>query len=217
MRRTKLKVMNVKYIRVSTKEQNTARQESNNFEKLYIDKVSGAIPFAERIEASKLIKEIEKGNISKVTVSSVDRLGRNILDILTVLEYFTKNNVCLDVENIGCQSLLPNGDTNPVFKMIVSVLGNVAEMERNTMLERQKQGIDIAKAKGTYKGRLYGTKITDEALLKKYSNVVKELKSGQSIRRSAKLGSCSVGTASKIKTLLDNTPEKKTEDSASWD
>jgi len=51
-----------------------------------------------------------------------------------------------------------DGKPNSVFKMIVSVLGNVAEMEREYLRERQRQGIDIAKAKGTYKGRLFGSK-----------------------------------------------------------
>ena len=56
---------------------------------------------------------------------------------------------------------------NPAFKMIVSVLVNVAEIERNHMRERQKQGIEIAKAKGIYKGRLYGSNISDEQFLGK--------------------------------------------------
>lgn len=87
--------------------------------------------------------------------------------------------------------------------MIVSVLGNVAEMERDYLRERQKQGIEIAKAKGTYKGRLYGTRMTDVQFLEKYKSVAKELKENkQSLRRAALLGGCSLGTAQKIKRII---------------
>jgi DNA invertase Pin-like site-specific DNA recombinase len=144
--------------------------------------------------------------VSEVHVSSIDRLGRNILDILTVIEYLNEKSVLLFVENIGMYSMADN-KINPAFKMIISVLGNVAEMERDYLRERQKQGIEIAKAKGIYKGRLYGVKLTNEQLLDKYKVVAKELtENKQSLRRAALLGGCSLGTAQKIKKIFkDNT------------
>jgi DNA invertase Pin-like site-specific DNA recombinase len=86
--------------------------------------------------------------------------------------------------------------------MIVSVLGNVAEMERQNILERQREGITIAKAKGVYKGRLYGSKMSDESFLIKYKKVEKELLNGESLRRAALIGECSLGTAQKVKRLI---------------
>ena len=197
--------MKVKYIRVSTAEQNIGRQKinSDSFNRTYIDKVSGAILFEERPQGKKLYSDILKNKITEVHISSIDRLGRDILNILTVSDFFTKNNVNLYVENIGMHSLI-KGKPNPIFKMIVSVLGNVAEMERNNMLERQKQGIEIAKAKGKYTGRLYGAKMTDEEFLNKYKKAVKELNNGESLRRVAKLAECSLGTVQKVKRLINN-------------
>lgn len=194
----------VKYIRVSTSEQNTGRQEINakEFSKIYIDKTSGSIQFTERKEASKLITDIEAGFVSEIHISSIDRLGRSIIDILTMVEYFNQKGIKLFVENIGMFSLI-NDKPNPSFKMIVSVLGNVAEMERSNMLERQRQGIELAKANGTYKGRLYGSKMTDAQVLIKYKVVAKELKNGESLRRASKIGGCSLGTAQKIHRLLN--------------
>jgi DNA invertase Pin-like site-specific DNA recombinase len=193
----------VKYIRVSTEEQNTGRQEVNakEFSKIYIDKTSGAIQFIERKEAKKLLADIETGIVTEIHIASIDRLGRNIIDILTMVEFFNQKSIKLFVENIGMFSLIDN-KPNPSFKMIVSVLGNVAEMERNNMLERQRQGIELAKAKGTYTGRLYGTKMTNEEILAKYKSVVRELKNGESLRRASKIGGCSLGTAQKIQRLL---------------
>ncbi|RTL13709.1 MAG: recombinase family protein [Flavobacteriaceae bacterium] len=193
----------VKYIRVSTEEQNTGRQEVNakEFTKVYTDRISGSIKFTERKEAKKLLADIEAGLVSEVHIQSIDRLGRNIIDILTMVEFFNQKAIKLFVENIGMFSLIEN-KPNPSFKMIVSVLGNVAEMERNNMLERQRQGIEIAKANGTYKGRLYGTRMTDDEVLSKYKVVVRELKNGESLRRASKIGGCSLGTAQKIQRLL---------------
>ena len=193
----------VKYIRVSTEEQNTGRQEINarEFSKTYIDKISGAIQFTERKEAKKLLTDIENGTINEIHIASIDRLGRNIIDILTMVELFNQKSINLFVENIGMFSLIDN-KPNPSFKMIVSVLGNVAEMERNNMLERQRQGIELAKTKGKYTGRLYGTKMTNEEILTKYKSVARELKNGESLRRASKIGGCSLGTAQKIQKIL---------------
>ena len=193
----------VKYVRVSTFEQNTSRQEINSkeFLKVFIDKVSGAIKFVERDEAKKLITDIEKGVVSEIHLASLDRLGRDIIDILTMIEYFNSKSVNLFVENIGMFSMI-NEKPNPTFKMIASVLANVAEMERNNMLERQKAGIELAKLKGKYKGRLYGSRMSSEEFLKKYKKVETELRNGQSLRRAARLGGVSLGIAQKVKRLM---------------
>ncbi|MFT5252753.1 MAG: DNA invertase Pin-like site-specific DNA recombinase [Flavobacteriales bacterium] len=193
----------VKYIRVSTSEQNIQRQNVNkaNYSKIYIDRCSGSIEINERKYGEQLISDIISGGIKEVHVESIDRLGRNIIDILLVVELLNNNNVNLFVENIGMYSLAQN-KPNPSFKMIVSVLGNVAEMERLNMLERQKQGIEIAKAKGIYKGRLYGTIMTKEDILIKYDKVVRELNRGESLRRTAALCGCSLGTVQKVKSLI---------------
>ena len=193
----------VKYIRVSTEEQNTGRQEVNakEFSKIYIDKTSGSIQFTERKEARKLLNDIEMGNVSEIHIASIDRLGRNIIDILTMVELFNQKSIKLFVENIGMFSLI-DSKPNPSFKMIISVLGNVAEMERLNMLEKQRQGIELAKLRGTYKGRLYGTRMSNDEILTKYKVVVRELKNGESLRRASKIGGCSLGTAQKIQRIL---------------
>lgn len=200
--------MKVKYIRVSTEEQNTSRQEVNakEFSKIYIDRVSGSIPFDERREAKRLVADVTAGVISEIHVNAIDRLGRSILNILQVVEFLNHNNINLFVENIGMFSLI-DGKPNPSFKMIVSVLGNVGELERTNLLERQRQGIELAKMKGLYKGRLHGTNMSEEQILTKYKSVAKELRNGESLRRAAKIGGCSLGTAQKIKSIMDKQRE----------
>lgn len=196
--------MKARYIRVSTGNQNTERQLEKNHpnEKLYIDIVSGAVPFKEREQGNRLIQDIEADSIKYISVHSIDRLGRNLFDILATLELLNEKKVTLKVDNLGIESLV-NNKPNSAFKLIISVMANIAEMERETMLERQKEGIKIAIAKGVYKGRVKGSKESDEQVLAKYKEVVKYLKRGQSLRDIAKLCNVSLGTVQKIKKILE--------------
>ncbi|HAY3506405.1 recombinase family protein [Elizabethkingia anophelis] len=196
--------MKARYIRVSTGNQNTERQLEKNHpnEKLYIDIVSGAVPFKEREQGNKLIQDIEADSIKYISVHSIDRLGRNLFDILATLELLTEKKVTLKVDNLGIESLI-NNKPNSAFKLIISVMANIAEMERETMLERQKEGIKIAIAKGVYKGRVKGSKESDEQVLSKYKEVVRYLKRGQSLRDIAKLCNVSLGTVQKVKKILE--------------
>ncbi|KUY26091.1 recombinase family protein [Elizabethkingia ursingii] len=196
--------MKARYIRVSTGNQNTERQLKKNHpnEKLYIDIVSGVIPFKEREQGNKLIQDIEADSIKYISVHSIDRLGRNLFDILATLELLNEKKVTLKVDNLGIESLV-NNKPNSAFKLIISVMANIAEMERETMLERQKEGIKIAIAKGVYKGRVKGSKESDEQVLAKYKEVVKYLKRGQSLRDIAKLCNVSLGTVQKVKKILE--------------
>ncbi|MCT3810332.1 recombinase family protein [Elizabethkingia anophelis] len=197
--------MKARYIRVSTGNQNTERQLEKNHpnEKLYIDIVSGATPFKEREQGNRLIQDIEADSIKYISVHSIDRLGRNLFDILATLELLNEKKVTLKVDNLGIESLV-NNKPNSAFKLIISVMANIAEMERETMLERQKEGIKIAIAKGVYKGRVKGSKESDEQVLAKYKEVVKYLKRGQSLRDIAKLCNVSLGTVQKVKKILND-------------
>jgi len=197
--------MKARYIRVSTINQKIERQllKQHSAEKLYIDKVSGSIPFAQRPQAKALLKDISLGVINYIVVSSIDRLGRNTLDVLQTIEQLHKQEICLKVENLGLESWA-NGKENPTFKLIISVLANISEMERNSILERQKEGIAIAKAKGVYKGREKNSKESIENFLAKYPIAVKYLKKKvpPTIVEIAKLADCSKNTVQKIKNAL---------------
>lgn len=94
---------------------------------------------------------------------------------------------------------------NSIFKMITDVLSNIAEMERTSLLERQKEGILIAKAKGTYKGRQLNTIETPQQFLSKYNQSHLELikDKNYSIRKLASITNLSNNTIVKIKKILD--------------
>lgn len=191
-----------RYNRISSPNQNLERQLVRNHpdEIIFNDVISGAVAFRDRPKGKDLHEAIQKKEIDFVSVAAVDRLGRNLYDVLTTLEFFNENNVVLRVDNLGIESMV-DGKPNQVFKLIVSVLGNVAEMERENLRERQLEGIRIAKAKGVYKGRERGTSISKEDFLEKHKLVVKEINQHPdlSIRKLAKITGVSVGTVQNVK------------------
>lgn len=196
--------MKAKYIRISTTEQNHERQIDKSFEgKTYIDKCSGSIPFAERPEAKKLLAN---ESITEVQVHSIDRLGRNTLDILNTIQYFTNKGINVVSNKEGLQTIV-NGKENPIAKLMIGILGTLSEFELNRIKERQLEGIERAKTKGTYKsnGRTKGSKESVEVFFNKQSTkkIVKCLKQGESIRRTAKLSGTSIGKVQKVKILLE--------------
>ena len=195
--------MKARYVRVSSLNQNEARQlaKLHQDEVLFIDKVSGTVPFSKREQASKLLEEISQGNIKYLSVSSIDRLGRGTLNIIETLELLTERGVTLRVDNLGLESLI-NGKENPTFKLIVSVLANIAEMERTTLRERQLEGIAEAKKRGVYKGREKGTVETKDEVLTRYKEVVRYLRMNKSLRDIASRCKISVGTVQKVKKMI---------------
>lgn len=195
--------MKARYVRISTASQKLERQLKNEHpdEKMYIEVCSGSIPFGEREQGTKLLNDIEKGQIDYLSVHAVDRLGRNLLDILTTLQQLDNSGVVVKIDNLGIESRV-GSKSNPAFKLIISVLGNISEMERESMLERQREGIAIAKLKGVYKGRERGSTEAKKVFLSKYPKVIKELRAGMSLRKTAKLSEVSLGTVQKVKAYL---------------
>ncbi len=195
--------MKARYNRISTANQNLERQlaKQNPDEVLFNDVISGSVAFADRKSAKELIAQIESGAISFVVVSSVDRLGRNLHDIISTLEYFNSKGVTLRVDNLGLESMTL-GKVNPTFNLIISVMANVAQMERETILERQREGIAVAKAKGIYTGRVKGSVESDAEVLAKYRDVAKFLKMGKPLRDVKSRCGVSLGTVQKVNALL---------------
>ncbi|NQV76781.1 MAG: recombinase family protein [Lutibacter sp.] len=194
--------MKASYIRVSTLEQNIDRQTSDGKNE-YIDKISGSVPFAERKQAMKLLKDIESGLINEVQVHSIDRLGRNTLDIMQTIQYLTNKGVNVISKKEGLQTLI-EGKENPIAKLMIGILGTLAEFELSRIKERQAEGIAKAKVRGSYNSNGGKPEETKEEFLNKSKNkkCYNLIKQGNSLRNSAKLSEVSLGTAQKISKLI---------------
>ena len=197
--------MKAKYIRVSTLEQNTARQETGKND--FIDKCSGAVLFAERPQGKRLISLAENGELNEITVNSIDRLGRNLIDIKTTIDFFTNKRVNIISLKEGLRTLDANGKENPTAKLIIGILGTLAEFELERIKERQMEGIEKAKARGQYKGRNKGSIESEAVFLSKArtQRIIKFLKEGNSLRRTALLSQSSLSLVQKVNKLLIKT------------
>jgi DNA invertase Pin-like site-specific DNA recombinase len=201
-----------RYIRQSTKNQSNLRQlhKAHPDEELFIDIISGSVPFAERPEGKKLIEAVEAGEVNYISFHAIDRAGRNTINVLQTLQYFYDKGVVVKIDNLGLESMI-NGKANPVFNLITTILSELSSLEKNSLLERQAEGIHQAKLLGLYKGRVEGTLDTPEQTLAKHKRVVKTLKTNPalSLRQIAKLASdvdykVSPNTVKKVKELMSN-------------
>lgn len=186
------------YARISTANQNEERQLKEGYDFTYVDIISGAKKFKERPEAKKLLKN---DKITQITVKEVSRLGRNLRDILDTLEHFTDKGIDIYIENQGLHTIV-NGKKNNVAELIISILGTIAQQERELHLERVKEGVQIAKAKGKYKGRKRGSVASLESYKAKYSDIIAKAKplkrEGVSINHIAKTLEKNRGTITKL-------------------
>jgi DNA invertase Pin-like site-specific DNA recombinase len=122
----------VKYVRVSSLDQKTDRQtvDAKSYDLVIEDKCSGSIPFFER-DGGKKIKELAvRGCNMELEVKSLDRLGRDLLDILNTIIFFNMHKISIYFVNQGLKTLNDKGEENPVAKMVYSILGVVAELEK---------------------------------------------------------------------------------------
>lgn len=138
----------VGYVRVSSTDQNEARQVEalSGAERLFTDKVSGKN--TERPALSELLTYVREGDT--VRVASLDRLARNLDDLRRLVTDLTAKGVRVEFIKEG---LTFTGDDNAMARLLLSVMGAFAEFERSLIRERQAEGIALAKANGVYKGR----------------------------------------------------------------
>ena len=135
------------YIRVSTIEQNTARQlEGIDVDKVFTDKASGKD--TRRPELDALMQFVREGDT--VIVHSMDRLARNLDDLRQIVRTLTGRGINI---TFAKESLTFTGEDSPISTLLLSVMGAFAEFERALIRERQLEGIALAKQRGAYKGR----------------------------------------------------------------
>jgi DNA invertase Pin-like site-specific DNA recombinase len=119
--------MKAVYIIFSAVDQNSSSQENNiDDAKVFIDEISGSVKFSDRAEGKKLMLEIKSGNISELYVHSIDRLGKNTIDILNTINLITSYGCNVISEKEGLQMLI-DGKENPIAKMMIGILSTLSD------------------------------------------------------------------------------------------
>lgn len=158
----------VGYIRVSSVTQNTDRQlDGIALDRTFTDRISGKD--VKRPELLACLRHLRDGDV--LHVHSMDRLARNLDDLRSIVKELTSRGV---VVHFHKESLKFTGEDTPMAQLLLSIMGAVADFERSLILERQREGIAIAKSKGIYKGRKLSLKEEQiQALLADLANGIR--------------------------------------------
>src|ERR1019366_2097947 len=154
----------VGYVRVSSADQNPDRQlDGALVERIFVDQASGKD--AQRPELEALLLYVRPDDT--VVVHSMDRLARNLGDLLHLVQSLTARGVAVEFLK---EHLVFTGEDSPMATLMLSVMGAVAEFERALIRERQREGIEVAKKNGVYRGRRTRLSVTRVAELRRRSS-----------------------------------------------
>ena len=204
------------YARVSSTgdRQDTARQikdlekyaRSQNVEivKIYEEHVSGAKRIEERQVLTKCLEYCTRNSVDFLLLSELSRLGRSTLQVLRSLEILHEAKVSVYIQNLGLYTLLPDGKVNPIASIMVTVLAEMANIERSNIQYRLNSGRANYIANGGKLGRKKGSTKSEEKLKEEYKETILLLKKGYSIRNIAKLQGIGISTVQRIKKQFIN-------------
>lgn len=199
------------YARVSTAGQDYERQLAElreythkmDYEVMreFSEKVSGAKSVAERQALTELLAYIEAHRVDKVLIYECSRLSRRAVDFLTVIENLTARKVSVYIHQNGLETLLPNGQPNPIAQLVLGILAQFNSMERSLIRSRMESGYNHYRQRGGTVGRKVGYRKTTEQMRSQYAKDIQLLNKGMSLRNIAAITRTSIGTLQKLKRL----------------
>jgi DNA invertase Pin-like site-specific DNA recombinase len=172
--------MRIGYKRVSSLDQNTARQlDGIPLDKIFTDHASGKDTSRPQLQAA--LEWSREGDT--LVCHSMDRLARNLGDLLRIVADLTNRKVKVEFVK---ESLTFTGEDSPMATLMLSIMGAVASFERSMILERQREGVALAKKAGKYKGRSPAIR-SDNGKLTELNKLISENKSVSEIARTLKI------------------------------
>lgn len=200
------------FARVSTIGQDYERQvnelttlsQRNNWvvAAVFCEKISGAKKNAERKELSRMMDYLHENNINMVLVTELSRLGRDTLQILEVIEQFNNSGISLYIQNYHVETLREDGSINPMSQFLITILAEIARMERKTIRERVESGYKNYRANGGKVGRKTGYRKSDVDMKEQYGEEIKLLRKGISLRNISKITGTSINTIRKCQSCI---------------
>ena len=170
-------------------------------EAVFAEKVSGAKKNSERKELMKMIEYVNANQIDKVLCTELSRIGRDPLQILQTLETLNQNKISLYIQNFNIETLTDDKQINPMSQFLITILAEVARMERKTIENRLQSGYKNFRATGGVVGRKAGFRKSNEIMKEQYCEEIKMLKKGYSFTHISKISSTNKNTLSKLKKL----------------
>jgi len=197
------------YLRTSHYLQNISTQVDKIEDgwKVYKDEgISGRISFNERKGGMKLLQDIKDGKITEVKILRIDRLGRNVQDILDTINTIHSFGVPINSLSEGITTLDDKGNVTPTTGLLVNVLSSLSEFFYHQNREKILNGIELAKKQGKYKGRATNSREDIDKYMNKpkTKKMLEMLKQGNSVRSIVRILECSPNSIYKLKKLSQN-------------
>jgi DNA invertase Pin-like site-specific DNA recombinase len=199
--------MKVFYSRISTDEGQTHKrqlQDLKGFDYVFCDVVSGSTRLFERGKGKEIKKLLDEGKLTHLEVHSIDRLGRNTIDVLSTWKELSDKGVTVVCRNPNIRNFDDNGNPDKFSELLLSILSVMYSFEKDTINQRQKEGIRLKMMTNpeVYIGRRVGTTYTPEVFLKrkKSQDVLNYLKKNtHTYKEISKILGVSETTISKVK------------------
>lgn len=201
------------YARVSTAGQDYDRQLAElrqyadrmgyDVVKTFSEKISGAKKVEERQAMTELLNYVESNKVDKVLIYECSLLSRRAVDFLSIIEIFNEKKISLYIHQNGLETLLPNGEINPIATLVLGILAQFNSMERSLIRSRMESGYNNFRNNGGKVGRKTGFRKTSEQMREEYTEEIRLLKKGYSLRNIAKITSTSVNTLRKLNALTN--------------
>ena len=168
---------------------------------VFEEKVSGRKANVDRPVLSRCLEYCidPQNQVDMLLLSEISRLGRSTLEILKALDILHTHKVCVYIQNLNLETLRPDKTVNPLSSLVTTLLGELAAMERQGIIDRLNSGRELYIVKGGRLGRRPGSKKSLEQKREEYKEAISLLKKGYSIRNVAKLTNKSVSTILSIK------------------
>lgn len=200
------------YARVSTQGQDYERQlaELRDYARKmeyevvmeFCEKVSGAKTVAERQALTELLNFVEGNKVDKVLIYECSRLSRRAVDFLTVIETLTAMKISVYILQNGLETLLPNGQPNPIAQLVMGILAQFNSLERTLIRNRMESGYNHFRAVGGKVGRKQGYRKSDDVMREQYQEEIKLLRKGLSLNNIYRITHISPNTLQKLKKIM---------------
>ena len=184
--------------------ENYAKSQNVEIVKIYEEHISGTKRIEERQILTECLEYCTRNSVDFLLLSELSRLGRSTLQVLRSLEILHEAKVSVYIQNLGLYTLLPDGKVNPIASIMVTVLAEMANIERSNIQYRLNSGRANYIANGGKLGRKKGSSKSEEKLKEEYKETILLLKKGYSIRNVAKLQGIGISTVQRIKKQFIN-------------
>ena len=184
--------------------ENYAKSQNIEIVKIYEEHISGAKRIEERQVLTKCLEYCTKESVDFLLLSELSRLGRSTLQVLRSLEILHDAKVSVYIQNLGLYTLQADGKVNPIASIMVTVLAEMANIERSNIQYRLNSGRANYIANGGKLGRRKGSTKSEEKLKEEYKETIALLKKGYSIRNIARLQGIGISTIQRIKNQFIN-------------